>query len=118
MLEYINIDKTLVPYQFDIKLDNITYTFDVKYNNVGDYFTIDLYKQGAILVSGEKLIYGKSLFSAYYDDTQNIIVTKSPDYPNLIIIPYDVSENETKVTYENIDKTVFLYVRSESDLNV
>lgn len=118
-MEYINIDKSQVPYAFDIVLLGVTYTFDVKYNNVSDFFTIDLYKQGTIVEYGCKMVYGKPLFDTITKTENNhtSIITKTLDYPQITILPYDLSEKETRVTYDNLGTTVFLYVRTEADLN-
>ena len=43
-MEYIEIDKDLIPYEFIIELDNDEYKLDVRYNETYDFFTVDLYK--------------------------------------------------------------------------
>ena len=106
-LEYINIDKSLIPYKFDISLENITYTFKIDYNSLHDFFTVDLYKEDEVLVLGEKLVYGKPLFlSAMYKDI-----------PSLSIIPYDLSERTERITYENFSKEVFLFLVGDYDVD-
>ena len=119
-VEYIDIDPTQVPYQFDIQLAGITYTFDIKYNNVGEFFTADLYRQKIPVAYGEKIVYGKPMFSPKTQIVNNktVIVPQYASYPKLIILPYDTSKKENKVTYDNLGSTVFLYVRTEADLNV
>ncbi len=102
-MEYIEIDKELIPYNFEITFDNETYTFEVNYNALKDFFTISLYKNDEIIVLEEKLIYGKPLF-------ENV------KYKNIsipIIIPLDLSSKNKKVTFENLNEQVFLYLRSD-----
>lgn len=104
-MEYIEIDKDLIPYRFDITLKEETYTFDVNYNYLKDYFTIDLFKNGEIIVLGEKLIYGKPLFlSAQYRDI-----------PKVEIIPLDLSNQTERITFENLNNEVFLYIVGDNN---
>ena len=39
-MNYIDIDKTKVPYEFEIVLNNETFQFELNYNSVGDFFTV------------------------------------------------------------------------------
>lgn len=98
--EYIEIEKEIVPYSFDIQLAAEQFTMRVRYNEMHDYFTIDLEKEGKIIVQGEKVCYGTPLFSERYDI----------DLPPLEILPYDESGTENRVSYDNLGKTVFLMV--------
>lgn len=99
-MKYIEIDKDMIPYRFDITLEGETYTFEVNYNALKDFFTIDLLKNDEIIVLGEKLVYGKPLF----------MTARHKDIPKPIIIPYDVSENTERITFENMNKDVFLFL--------
>lgn len=99
-MEYIDIEKDLVPYRFDISLEEETFTFEVHYNEQFDYFTVDLEKDGEVLVSGEKLIYGSTLF---YDVMDN-------RFPRVPIVPYDQSERENTVNWRTLSESVFLYL--------
>ncbi len=49
-MEYIEIEKDLIPYRFDIAIDGKTYTFEVSYNAENDYFTVDLYRNDQLVV--------------------------------------------------------------------
>lgn len=99
-IDYIPIDKTLIPYEFDITLEKETYTLGVNYNKEYDFFTIDLSKNSKVIVLGEKLVYAKPLFlSAMYKDI-----------PKFSIIPYDLSQDTERITYENLNQSVFLYL--------
>ena len=99
-MEYIDIDKDLIPYTFDITLKDETYTFNVSYNQLKDFFTIDLYKNDKLIVVGEKLLYGKPLF----------LTSQHRDIPKVDIIPFDISENTERITFENLNEDVFLFI--------
>lgn len=99
-MEYIEIDVDLVPYRFEIALENETYTFEIEYNSVGDFFTMNLLKNDVVIVQGDKVVYGKPLFSS---------VTYR-DVPNIKIIPLDKSGQCERVTFENFGKDVKLYL--------
>ena len=43
-MRYLDIDKSLVPYEFEILLAGELFKFRVNYNEEFDYFTIDLFK--------------------------------------------------------------------------
>jgi len=104
-MNYIEIDKNMIPYVFDMTIKGETYTFQVNYNVAHDFFTIDLYKNDEVMVLGEKLVYGKPLFmSAQYKDI-----------PKTIIIPYDVSENTDRITFENMNEDVLLFMIGDDD---
>ena len=63
-IEYIDIDVSLVPYTFSIKLEDRTYEMTVKYNAIGGFYTIDLSDlNGKILAFGEIVRYGRPLFN-------------------------------------------------------
>ncbi len=98
--EYIEIIKELIPYEFEIELGVELFTIEIQYNHLYDFFTIDLYKDDEALVLGEKLIYGQPLFTEVYDDR----------FPGPTIIPIDESGKETRVSWDNLNKTVFLVV--------
>ena len=96
--EYIEIEKELIPYRFEIELGAELFELEIHYNLVHDFFTIDLYKDGEVLVCGEKITYGVPLFSEVYDSR----------FPSPTIIPIDKSGLENRVTFENLNETVFL----------
>jgi hypothetical protein len=101
--EYINIEKALIPYRFEIELGVELFEIEIHYNQVGDYFSLDLYKDGEVLVYGEKIVYGEPLFSEIFDNR----------YPGPEIIPIDESNKESRVGWDNLNKTVFLVVMNE-----
>jgi len=96
--EYISIDKENIPYRFEIELGIEVFEIEVRYNEVFDHFTLDVFRSGEALIYGEKLVYGVPLFKDYLDAR----------FPGPRIIPIDPSGNETQVTFENLNETVFL----------
>lgn len=102
-LEYIEIEKDLIPYEFDIVLSNKTYTFEINYNAEFDFFTVDLYRNEQPVVLGEKIVYGRRLFSTQL----------YADIPDIPIVPYDLSEKENRVSWDNLNETVFLWLVTE-----
>lgn len=98
--EYIDIEKALIPYRFELELGAELFELEIRYNEVGDYFTLDLYKEGLPLVYGEKIVYGEPLFSEIYNE----------NFPAPTIIPIDESGTQTRVGWDNLNETVFLVV--------
>jgi hypothetical protein len=119
MAEYIEIDKTLIPYDFDITMDNKTYTFSVRYNNVADFFSVDISRQGVLLAGGEKLVYGQPLFGTRVTllNGKYVIIPKTNDFPAVLMFPYDTAQIESRVSYSNLGDSVRLWLRTEADLN-
>ncbi len=100
--QYIPINKEQIPYQFELRLGAELFTFVIRNNDTYDFFTVDLFKNNKVLVYGEKVVYGVSLFS----DVEDL------RFPVTLITPKDVSEQESHVTYENLGETVFLVVET------
>ena len=98
--KYVPIHKELIPYKFDIALGGRTFTFGMRYNASHDFFTIDLYRDETLVVAGEKIVYGRILFL----NQQHLDVPREP------IVPYDLSLNESRVTWGNLNETVFLWL--------
>ncbi|RYI25203.1 hypothetical protein EVU96_24880 [Bacillus infantis] len=94
------IEKEQIPYRFDIELASDLFTFEVHYNKHFDFFTLDIEKDGAALINGEKLVLNKPLFS----DSVNV------NLPKIKIIPKDRAGIERRITFDNLSETVFLYV--------
>lgn len=99
-LEYIPIDKSIIPYSFNIKLGEKTFVFSVNYNAEHDFFAVDLYRDDTLIVAGEKIVYGRVMFeNQQYDDI-----------PRVPILPYDLAQNGERVTWSNLNETVFLWL--------
>lgn len=97
----ILINKSLVPYNFNILLGDELFNLTVSYNESHDIFTIALKKDDEMICEGEPIIYGFPLFRDIY---------QSGIYPALDIIPIDESGEQDTVTFENLGETVFLTV--------
>ena len=104
-MDYIEIEKDLIPYQFDIAIGGQSYTFEVGYNAENDYFTIDLYRNDQLVIAGVKICYGRPLFAA------NMYL----DIPQVPIVPLDLSGQEQRVTWDNLNETVFLWLVTDDD---
>lgn len=90
----IEINKNIIPYTFEID----DYVFTVRYNSEHDYFTIDV-ARGETLIDGEKILYGKRLFS----DHQYLNIPFN-------ILPVDISDQATRAGFNQLGETVFLWV--------
>lgn len=102
---YIEIDKNAIPYRFEIELAGEIFEFEVNYNESYDFFTVDLYKNGKQLIFGEKLILNRQLFS----DSVNT------ELPKVKIVPRDRANVAKRITFDNMNESVFLYLESEVD---
>lgn len=96
----VPIDKNAVPYRFDIQLAGELFTFEVHYNARFDFFTVNLEKDGAAIIYGEKITYGVPMFSSFIDSR----------LPKWTITPKDVAGVETRAGYEEMSNTVFLFI--------
>lgn len=103
--EYIDIDKSIIPYDFDILLKGETYKMEINYNEVEDFFTVNLSKDENVLIQNDKIVYGRPLFSQ---------VNYKP-VPKVLVVPFDTSNRHNRVTFENLNKDVFLYLMEEGD---
>lgn len=95
------INKNMLPYNFRILLGDELFNLAVSYNESHDFFTIALIKDDILICSGEPIMYGVPLFHDIY---------KVGKYPALDIIPFDESGENDRVTFENLNETVFLQV--------
>lgn len=105
MRDRIEINKDLVPYQFNILLADEWFELYVGYNKTADMFTVSLYKDDE-LVSTEPLILGAPLFQDVYQPGK---------FPAIMMVPYGPTERA--VTFENMGESVFLTIDDEGDSN-
>lgn len=102
-VEYIDIDTSKIPYDFSVKLGDKTFSFTIRYNEVGGFFTADLAvaATGEVLAYGDPLRYGRPLFGTIEDER----------FPLPVIIPLCLTgDNVDAITWENMGKTVKLYL--------
>lgn len=102
-MQRIEINKSLIPYTFQIILGAAEYTFRVDYNNHGGFFTVELSKGKETLCSGEPIVYGKRLFSEVWNYK----------FPAIDIIPIDPAGEYNAVTYDNLGERVILVIDNE-----
>lgn len=57
-------------------------------------------KNNEVIVLGEKVVYGKPLF----------LTAIHKNIPKVDIIPFDLSQSTERITFENFNKDVFLYL--------
>lgn len=106
MRDRIEIEKSELPYNYDIVLGADEYRMLFKYNEFCDLFTCTLSLDGDILVYDEPVIYGVPLFQDVFD----------PDnFPCVEIVPFDESGIEDEVNYDNLGETVFLTIDDDWD---
>lgn len=98
-MQYLDIDKSQIPLKVFYMLENILCELRFKYNYSHDFFTVDLYRNDEPFITGEKIVYGKPLFTL-----------RETFLKNTTIIPMDLSMNETRITFSNFGETVFLFV--------
>lgn len=101
MRDIIEVEKELIPYNFNIVLAGEEFNMEFMYNERADLFTCTLSKNGEVVVYNEPLIYGVELFADVY---------RADYFPALAIVPLDEAGIETAITYENFGKTVFLTI--------
>ena len=97
----IAINKELIPYTFSILLGGEIYDFRVDYNESHGFFTLGLSKNGVLICSGEKIVYGKPLFQEIFEQGK---------FPAIEIVPFDISGENTEVTFDNLSDTVHLII--------
>lgn len=96
----VTIDTEEIPYQFLMEFGGDMFEFTLKYNAFADIFTLDVSIDGEDIVYGVPINYGVPVFSESADERLQAIKIKA----------YDVAGQENRVTFENINETVFLYV--------
>lgn len=103
MRDYIEINKEMIPYQFNILLADNWFELYVNYNKTADLFTISLYKDDELICT-EPLVFGMPLFQDVYQPEK---------FPSVVFVPYGA--NATEITFENLGETVFLTIDDEGD---
>ena len=95
-----------LPMMFDTDFGNYNCTMQINYNDVGDFYTVELFDvNNNPVILGEKLVYGKRLWSDY----------TNPDLPIVDLVPLDESGRTTVCNKETFGKTVFLYIDTVVD---
>lgn len=102
MRDFIEINKELVPYQFNILLADEWFELYINYNKTADLFTVTLYKNDELICT-EPVILGVPLFQDIYQ----------PGFPAISIVPYDSSGDAKVATFDEMGKRVFLSIDDE-----
>ncbi len=108
-MQLLPIFKEAIPYEAEYKLEQFTFKLRFDYNMIGDFFTVSLFKRGEPLILGEKIVFGKALFSSYPADDR---------LPFPVIIPIDLSLNQTRAGWRETMDSVFLYMPTPEDAEV
>lgn len=96
------INKELIPYEFEVVIEDNLFTFEIHYNGEHEFFTVDLRINDEVIAYGEKLSYNQRLFRSVPDDR----------LPH--IVPLDPSGKVDVITYDNFTQTVFLQVIADA----
>ena len=100
-LEYLDINKALLPYKCDVLLGGELFTLQFNYNATAELFTVDLWRDGVLICAGEPIMYGFPMWNDVY---------RAGTFPSVTIIPIDPSGKSNAVTYDNLGDTVLLLV--------
>ena len=107
-IQYIEIEKSLIPYSFTYDYKGKIFEMEIRYNAEYDFFTIDLYvvenEMRTALILGEKIMYAQMLFSSIY--------YKNVDTPPLL--PWDFSGNSIRVGHNEIDNVYLVVMEDEA----
>lgn len=107
MRSRIDIDKSKIPYQFQIMLGGVRYSMEWQYNSASEQFTCTLSDAGgSVLVYGEPLVYGSPMFAS---------LSRGTELPPIDLVPLDESGESDTVTWENLGETVFLTLDDEKE---
>lgn len=104
--EVLEIKKDLLPYVCNIQLAGEVFNLQFNYNATADLFTVDLYKGGELICSGEPIIYGQPLWADVF---------RAGAFPALEITPIDPSGAHDAVTFDNLGTTVLLVVNDGAE---
>lgn len=100
------IDLDELPQSFETSFGDEAFTMQLDYNEIGDFYTVSIWDgQDNLLVSGEKLVYGRRLWRSYANSA----------LPAVDLVPLDESGVANVCNKETFGKTVFLYVDTVID---
>lgn len=103
---YIELDPSEIPVQFEIDFEEETFTMGINYNETYDFYTVDLWdSEGTVIVLGEKIVLNRPLFESIVDER----------LPAPSIVPFDESGQADDVNQSNFYRTVFLTIDDLSD---
>ena len=107
-VEYIEIDKELIPYSFTYDYEGNIFEIEIRYNAEFDYFTADLYilkdSEKITLILGEKLMLSQLMFMSI-----TYLNIKLPAF-----IPYDFSEKSKKIGWDEIKNISLVVIKDDT----
>lgn len=97
-MKQLVINKEMIPISMLMVIEGNQYQVEFQYNNSYDFFTVSLSQNDIQIITGEKVVLGKPLFT-------------SIGYPfeETYFIPLDLSGENHSITYDNFNETVLLY---------
>lgn len=105
---YLPVRKNLIPISMLVAIEGDQYEIKFNYNTMFDFFTVDLLRDQMAIITGEKVLINKPLFTS-----------RDTPFKNTIFIPLDLSGEIDRITYENFNESVFIYAfRLENDMVV
>ena len=98
-MKFLPIDKLQIPVQNIVIVEGRQYEFVFNYNASYDFFTVTLKVDGTAIVTGEKIVIGKPLFT-----------TIPYPFSKTYFVPMDISFQEEEISFDNFGDKVFLWV--------
>ncbi len=99
-LPALEIEKDSIPYIFNTELDGKLYNIGVNYNENADMFTLDIGDMDEWYYYGIPIVYGYPVYQHINDER----------LPDTQLIAYDLAGEFDRVTEENLNEQVFLFV--------
>ncbi|KGN04169.1 phage baseplate plug family protein [Clostridium haemolyticum] len=116
-IEIIDIDKNMIPYEFELELSNRIYTFEIDYNFMFDFLTVTLKLNDKVLAT-EKAVLNEILFKEFYIDKEHNF---NEEFPKELLYFGSNDNNVIRLTFDNLGEEVNLYcinpIELEGDLN-
>lgn len=111
----IEINKSQIPYKFEIKLSSRIYEIVINYNFLFDFFTADLMLNNVTLIKSEKLVLNQFLFRDVCEDKEHNI---NSDFPKELLFIGTNDETISRISYDNLGETVFLYYAEREEVEI
>lgn len=80
-------------------IEGIQYLLTFEYNNTYDFFKVSVEHDEQPLLVGEKIVIDKPLFT-----------TRQMPWVNTLFLPMDLSNEQPRITFDNMSTDVFIYV--------
>lgn len=103
-MRYLPVPKENIPVRMLVIVDGVQYEFSFFYNKTGDFFTVTLAREGQDIITGEKVVLDKPLFTII-----------DPPFDETYFIPLDVSDLLDRISYDNWGTGVRIYTFQRVD---